>query len=358
MPASTQSFVAGLNKLFGENVVVSAEDLVIPRRYTSGSLALDVILGGGFPGNQWTELLGLESSGKTATLFKCIAANQRLDPAFATMWVAGEHFDSEQAVALGVDPARVDVVRTQSMEVAFEAMVRATASKQYDCVILDSYAALSTEDETEKGMDEFTVGSGAKMMNKFTRKAGAASLRAADGSERPFFGIIVNGWRDAVGQFSRFGTPKVSPGGKGKNYFYYCRLDLSRVEWITEKRPGLKDPVKVGQKIKFVTLKNKSSAPQQVATTDFYFRAAPFLGFKRGDIDVAKEYVTVGVALGVISKRGGWYYYGDQQWQGEARLLDAVRAEPELRAQIQKQVLDLASDPLALARTEQESSDE
>jgi recombination protein RecA len=358
MPESTKAFVASLNKLFGEGTVVSAEELVIPRRYTSGSLALDVILGGGFPGNLWTEILGMESSGKTFTLFRMVAANQRLDPAFATLWVAAEHFDSEQAEALGVDVTRVDVVRTQDMEIAFEAMVRATSSHEYDCVILDSYPALSTEDELEKGMDEFTVGSGAKRMNQFTRKAGAASRRNADGSDRPFFGIIVNQWRDKPGGFQKFAPARTSPGGKGKNYFFYCRLDLVRIEYLKEKRPGIADPVKVGQTIKYLTFKNKSAAPQQVATVDVYFRAAPFLGFKRGDIDMAKEYVEVGIALGVIGKRGGWYYFGSAKWNGEPKLKEAVRTDPDLRARLQAQVLELASDPKALAQREQEATDE
>lgn len=289
----------------------------------------------------------------TARVFCSIAANQALDPEFTTLWVAAEHFDSEQALALGVDPSRVDLVRTQSMEVAFEAMIRATDSRLYDCIVLDSYPALSADDEAEKGMDEFTVGSGAKLMNKFTRKGGAASLRNADGSERPFYGIIINQWRDQIGGFSKFGVPKITPGGKGKNYFFYCRIEVSRVEYLKEKRPGIKDEVKVGQTIKYVTVKNKSAAPQQVASVDFYFRGAPFKGFKRGETDIAKEYVDVGVSLHVIAKRGGWYYFAGQQWQGEERVKQAVREDLDLRKKLATAVLELASDPQALAKMEE-----
>jgi recombination protein RecA len=352
MPVATEPFIKDLNKLFGENVIISASEMVIPRRYTSGSLALDAILGGGFPGNQWTEIIGLESSGKTATVFKTVAVNQALDAEFTTLWVAAEHFDSEQAEALGVDLTRVDVVRTQSMEVAFEAMVRATSSKLYDCIILDSYPALSPDEEGEKGMDELTVGAGAKLMNKFTRKGGAASLRAADGTDRPFFGIIINQWRDVVGGFSKFGVPKITPGGKGKNYFFYTRIEVSRAEFLKEKRPGVTEPIKVGQRIKYLTVKNKSAAPQQVTTVDFYFRGAPFLGFKRGEFDTAKEYAEVGIALGVIIKKGGWYTFAGQQWQGEEKVKAAIRENGNLRKQLQHDVLELASDPHAIAKLE------
>lgn len=350
MPESTRAFTARLNKILGEEVIISAEDLVIPRRYTSGSLSLDVILGGGFPANQWTEIIGPESSGKTATLYKMIAANQALDPEFTVFWIAAEHFDSEQAEALGVDLSRVDVARTQAMEVAFQIMIEGADSKDYDCIILDSYPALVPGEEAEKGMDEFTTATGARLLNKFIRKAGAASQRKADGSDRPFFGVIINQWRDAIGVYSRFGVPKTTPGGKGKNYFYYCRVEVSRDDWLTEKRPGLKDPFKVGQTIKYKTIKNKSAAPQQVATVDFYFRGAPFLGFRRGEYDTAKEYVDTAIALGVIARAGAYYRFNDDQWQGQPALLAAVREDVELRALIQKFVLEMASDPRALDR--------
>jgi recombination protein RecA len=350
MPESTRAFTARLNKILGEEVLISAEDLVIPRRYTSGSLSLDVIMGGGFPANQWTEVIGPESSGKTATLYKMIAANQKLDPEFTTLWIAAEHFDSEQAEALGVDLSRVDVARTQAMEAAFQIMIEAADSHDYDCIILDSYPALVPGEEAEKGMDEFTTATGARLLNKFIRKAGSASQRKADGSDRPFFGIIINQWRDAIGVFSRFGVPKTTPGGKGKNYFYYCRLEVSRDDWITEKRPGIKDAVKVGQVIKYKTIKNKSAAPQQIATVDFYFVGAPFLGFKRGDYDVAKEYVDTAIAMNLIERAGAYYRFNGQQWQGKDGLLAAVREDVDLRAAIQKLVLELASDPRALDR--------
>lgn len=350
MSEGTRAFADKLNKILGDDIIIPAEDLAIPRRYTSGSLALDVVLGGGFPANQWTEIIGLESSGKTATVFKMIAANQRLDPEFTTLWVAAEHFDSEQAEALGVDLTRVDVARTQIMEAGFQIMIESADSRVFDCIVLDSYPAMVPSEEAEKGMDEFVTAAGARQVNKFIRKAGPASLRKADGTERPFVGVIINQWRDQIGGFSRFGTPKTSPGGKGKNYFFYTRIEVRRDEFITEKRPGVKEPVKVGQVIKWVTVKNKSAAPQQVATADFFFRGAPFLGFARGEYDVAKEFADTGILLGVIERAGSYYRFNGDQWQGKDPLLAAVREDLDLRAAIQEQVLLMASDPKALDR--------
>jgi recombination protein RecA len=341
---STADFAARLNKKLGGALVVPASELIIGRRFTSGSFAFDAALGGGYPANQWIEVIGPSSAGKTFTTFKCIAANQREDPNFTTLWVAGEHFDVDQADALGVDRSRVLVVQTQIMEHAMESMIDAVDSQEFDCVVLDSYPALVPSDEAEKGMDEFVVASGAKVLNKFIRKVGPASQRAIDGSDRPFFGIFINQWRDQIGGFSRFGTPKITPGGKGKDYFFYVRLELSRDgDYIMEKRPG-QGEVKVGQTTKLKTIKNKSAAPQQIAKTDLYFADAPSLGFARGDYDVAKEYVEIGTAMGLITRAGAYYRYAGQQWMGKDGLTSALRSDSLLQEALKRDVFSAANN--------------
>src|ERR1700722_3594723 len=271
-----RAFAAHMNNLLKEEIVVCADELVIPRRFTTGFLCLDVILGGGWPGNQWVELIGRESAGKTLVAFKTIAANQKLDPEFTTFWVAAEHYDSEQATAMGVDNSRVVVASTQLMETATQLMIEAVASKNFDCIVLDSYPALVPEEEDDKAMDEFTTATGARLLNKFIRKAGKASRRASNGTERPFIGIIINQFRDKIGSFQKFGIPQTTPGGNGKNYFFYARVELKRSTYVEEKRPGLDRAVRVGQVIQFETVKNKSAAPRQVTEAEVFFRGAPF----------------------------------------------------------------------------------
>lgn len=334
-----------LNKVYGEQTIINADALAVPSRFTSGSLALDVALGGGWPAGQWVEIVGKESSGKTAITLKTVAANQKLDPEFETIWVAAESYDVGQAEALGVDNSRVRVIPTQDMELAFELMLEGAKSRGADLIVLDSYPALIPSEEAEKAMDEFTTAVGARLMNKFTRKAGKATRRLPDGSERPLLGIIINQYRDKIGSFSRYGVPQTTPGGHGKNYFFYTRLEVARDVFITEKRPGIADQVNVGQTIKFRTLKNKSAAPQQTASVDFYFRGAPFLGFNRGDYDVAKEYFTMGVLFGIIKKGGAWYSYGSYKWQGKDKVLEDLRQDRGLQDIIAEEVLEAARNP-------------
>lgn len=337
------ALAAKVNKAAGEGAVVVASQMIVPTRFTTGSLSLDLALGGGLPGNQWTEIIGRESHGKTAIVLKTIAANQELNSEFTTLWIAGEHYDTDQATALGVDNERVIVVPTQEMEFAYETMLQFAESRSVDCIVLDSYPALIPNEEEAKSMDENVVAIGARLTGKFFRKAGKATRRSmTDDTDRPFIGLFINQMRDKIGGFSPVGIPQTSPGGNGKNYAFYVRLEVKRDEWIDEARPG-KGKVRVGQSIKVRTIKNKSAAPQQVATLDFYFRDAPVLGFYRGEYDVVKDMITMGVLYDVIVRRGAYFSIGDQRWQGKDAMLQAVREDLDIREYLTDAVIKAAS---------------
>lgn len=339
------SLAAELNKRLGEGSVVLASDMRVARRYTSGSLSLDVALGGGWPGNQWAEVLGQESHGKTAIVLKTIAANQAVDPDFSTLWIAAEHYDVDQAAALGVDNSRVVVVPTQEMEVAYETMLQYAKARAVDCVVLDSYPALIAKEEEDKSMDEAVMALGARLTGKFFRKAGSATRRSLVLEERPMLGFIINQYRDKIGAFSPHGTPKTSPGGNAKNYAFYSRVEVTRDEWIEEATPG-KGKTKVGQKIKIRTIKNKSAAPQQVAYVDFYFRDAAILGFSRGDYDMVKELVSMAVVYDVITRGGATFRFGEHKWTGKEPMFAAIRKDEVLSTEITSAVREIALDPL------------
>jgi recombination protein RecA len=277
--------LAQLNKKFGDGVVVLASDIrpdLIPR-ITSGSTTLDYVLGGGFPGNQWNELVGEPSHGKTALALKTIAANQRLNPDYTTVWVAAEQWVPEYALMCGVDMERVIVIETSIMEEAYQAVIQFAESKSVDAIVIDSLPALSPMPEMEKDMSEATVGRGALLTNKFFRVVGTAMKRSLVEDERPVLGLIINQYRMKIGVMH--GDPRTTPGGEGKNYAFFTRCEVRRDEWI-EIGSG-NNKTRVGQRIKVRTLKNKTAPPQRVAYFDFYFAEGG--NCSPGEFDFAKE---------------------------------------------------------------------
>jgi recombination protein RecA len=342
MNDEAKKIVAQLNKKFGNNVVVLASDIrgdLIPR-ITSGSTTLDYVLGGGFPGNQWNELIGEPSHGKTAVALKTIAANQEINPDHTTVWVAAEQWVPEYAEMCGVDTSRVIVIETSVMEEAYQSVIEFAESKSVDAIVIDSLPALSPAPEMEKDMSEMTVGKGALLTNKFFRVVGTAMKRSLIEDERPVLGLIINQYRMKIGVMH--GDPRTTPGGEGKNYAFFTRCEIRRDEWI-EVGSGT-SKVRIGQRIKVRTLKNKTAPPQRVAYFDFYFADGGVC--TRGDYDFAKEVASLAVVKDIVTRKGGWFYFGDRKWQGIESVIDSIREEITLKEELQKLVFETPDNPM------------
>jgi recombination protein RecA len=341
--------VAQLNKKLGANTVVAASDVVLNPRITSGSLTLDVVLGGGWAMNRWVELVGEASHGKTAIALKTIAANQAKNPDFTAVWIAAEDFDAKYAELCGVDTARVILVETNNMEDAYEAVIKFMESKSVDMVVIDSLPALVPGAEDEKEMDEFTVGRGALITNKFFRKVASATKRDLIESERPVLGMMINQYRMKIGVMH--GDPRTTPGGLGKDYAYSIRCEVKRDEWL-EVGTG-QEKRRVGQTIRVRTIKNKTYPPQQTAYMDFYFSDGGPID--AGSYDSGKEIVALSILNGIVDRRGGWMYYNDRKWQGAQALIDSLREEVDLKEELTAAVMDtLKSTPVLMLSPDEE----
>jgi len=341
--------VAQLNKKLGHNTVVAASEVVLTKRITTGSLTLDVVLGGGWPMNRWVELVGEASHGKTALALRTIAANQKANPDFTAVWIAAEDFDSKYAELCGVITERVILVETNSMEDAYEAVIKFMESKAVDMVVIDSLPALVPGAEDEKEMDEFTVGRGALITNKFFRKVASATKRDLIDSERPVLGMMINQYRMKIGVMH--GDPRTTPGGLGKDYAYSVRCEVKRDDWL-EVGTG-QEKRRVGQTIRVRTIKNKTYPPQQTAYLDFYF--ADGGPVNAGGYDSGKEIVALSILNGIVDRRGGWMYYNERKWQGAQALIDSLREEIDLREELTAAVMDtLKSTPVIMLSPDEE----
>jgi len=341
--AEALKVVANINKKVGAGTVVLASQVRLPERITTGSLTMDVVLGGGWPMNHWVELVGEASHGKTAIALRTIGANQQKNPDFTAVWIAAEAFDAQYAELCGVDTNRVILVETNSMEDAFDAVIQFMESKAVDMVVVDSLPALVPSAEDEKHMEEFTVGRGALITNKFFRKVASATKRDLVEAERPVLGIIINQYRMKIGVMH--GDPRTTPGGLGKDYAYSVRCEVKRDDWL-EVGTG-QDKRRVGQTIRVRTIKNKTFPPQQTAYLDFYF--ADGGPIDAGSYDTGKEIVALAILNDIVERRGGWMFYKDRKWQGAQALIDSLREEIDLSEEISAAVMDtLKSSPVLM----------
>jgi recombination protein RecA len=345
MDKRAKEIQAEVNKTLGPDTVVVGSDLRAPelQRITSGSLSLDVRLGGGFFVNRWHEIYGNESSGKTMLVLKTIAANQARDPNWFVYWIAAEDFDPDYAAMCGCDLSRFLVYDDNVSEPAFQTALEALESRAFDCVVFDSMPALVPETEDEKEVGESSMMRQAFLNGQFLRKSRRSMKRSPTVEDRPVTGFMINQWRERV---VKFGDPRITPGGRAKNYWFSSRLELVRDEWLEE---GLRKN-RVGQSVKALVFKNKSGKPQGVAVMDFYF--SDFQTLRAGDYDRAKEIVALGVEKGVIHKpeKGAWYSYDEERWHGLPALMKALRNDEALLQLISKDVMAAIRPPEAPVR--------
>lgn len=309
-----------INKEFGDGTVISGADLrdLVIKRLSSGSLSLDWMLGGGWVVNQFNEIIGDESSGKTALIMKTLAFAQRQDPKFFCLWVASETFNAVWAAELGVDLKRVELVESNVTEVAFATCLRFLENRACDLIVIDSLPALVPAEEDEAAIDKMQMGLQARLTGKFLRKAKAAGTRSLVDEDRPCTCLVVNQWRERIGVM--FGDPRTPTGGRHLRYHLFTRVEVKREEWLLD--PGKN---KVGITIKAHNIKNKSAPPQRLAVVDFYFSHHQHHG--PGDFDVAKEVLNMATMYGLMVRRGALYEWGGHQWRTKEGTLSGLRED-------------------------------
>lgn len=278
----------------------------------------------------------------TNLVFATFAANMRRDPDWTAVFVASESFNPNYAKMCGVDLDRLLVVNTHIMEEAYEATLQFVESQAVDGIAIDSLPMLVPGQEDEKAMDEMTVGRGALLTGKFFRKVGEASKRSLTEHERPCTLWVINQYRMKIGVMH--GDPRTTPGGEAKNYAYFTRVEVKRDEWLETGVGNSKE--RVGQVVRAKTIKNKSAPPQQEARYDIYF--ADGGPVPAGQIDYAKEIVTLAILFGLIKRAGAWYSYGNEgdplyhRWQGKDAIFASVHEEVDLYAALEREVLQVA----------------
>ncbi len=322
---------AEVDKKLGVGVLIRGSDaLTTVPRLSSGILSLDLSLGGGWATNNWNELVGVESSGKTAVCYQTIAHNQKVDPDFVAMFVAAEEFVPSYAKSFGVDTDRMWIVETNDMETVFELVVKAVENRTVDMVVIDSLPALVTTAEADRNLsDGVLVSPGAKIISTFFKKMGKALRRSlTNPDDRPCTPIMINQWRDQIGVM--FGDPRTTPGGKAKNYYFFVRLEVGRDEWIQEVKSDL--TTRIGQTIAARTIKNKTYRPQQRSQFDFYF--ADGAGFKKGEFDTVKDLINVALSLDLFDPNTRYKWKGENVGGSKDALTERLRQDVGLRKEI------------------------
>jgi len=308
----------GIQKRYGEGAIMRLgqashlEVAVIP----TGSLALDLALGvGGIPRGRVTEIFGPEGSGKTTLCQHIVAEAQALGGVAA--YIDMEHaLDPGYAAKCGVEVDELYISQPDTGEQALEIAEALVRSGAIDVVVIDSVAALVPRAEIEGEMGDSHPGLQARLMSQALRKLSGA-IKTSNTAM-----VFTNQLRQKIGVM--FGNPETTSGGMALKFYSSVRLDVRRIEAIKAGGEA------IGNRTRVKVTKNKVAPPFREAEFDIMYAEGIS---KEGDV------LDLGVALGLIEKRGSFFVYnGAQMAQGRENAKQVLRERPELCVEIENAI--------------------
>jgi len=296
----------------------------------TGSLALDLALGvGGIPRGRVIEIYGQESSGKTTLALHVIAEAQKRGGIAA--FVDAEHaVDPLYARNLGVDIDNLLISQPDTGEQALEIVDALVRSGAVDVVVLDSVAALVPKAEIEGEMGDSHVGLQARLMSQALRKIGGSASKTNTAA------IFINQIREKIGVM--FGNPETTPGGRALKFWASVRMEVRRVETLKSGQ----EPI--GNRVRVKIVKNKVAAPFKQAEFDVFFNRG--ISREGSVLDVAAE-------LGIVTKTGTWFNYGDVRLgQGRDNARKFLEENQSLCAELEERIRKEAGAEAAVTLAE------
>lgn len=319
--AGIEELVSTLQKKFGKEIVAGNTSQEVTF-ISSGSMGLDLALGGGYPLGRIVELRGYESSGKTTLALTACAGIQK-QTGKAIVYVDRENaIDMDYVEALGVDisPQKFILTQAGTAEECLEIIRESAKSDAVGGIVMDSVAAMFPRCYLEAEVGDAKMGVLARLMSAWLPGI------VGDLKRNNIIALFINQYREKIGVM--YGSPKTTPGGKSLGFYASQILDIAKSGVVGDKGEELAIHVKVRVE------KNKVAPPLRKAEFDIRFGEG---------VDRASEVLDLAVEYGVVDKKGSFFRYnGDLIGQGSERarafLVDNLELMQEIEAKVTEKI--------------------
>ncbi len=287
----------------------------------TGCVSLDLALGvGGVPRGRIIEIYGPEASGKTTLAQHIVAEIQKMGGTAA--FVDAEHaLDPEYAKKIGVNVDELLISQPDTGEQALEIVETLVRSNAIDAIVIDSVAALVPKAEIEGEMGDQHMGLQARLMSQALRKLAGIVSKSRTSV------IFINQTRMKIGVF--FGNPETTTGGTALKFYSSVRIEVRRAAQLKQGENS------IGSRVKVKIVKNKVAPPFKHLEFDILFSEG---------ISVSGDLLDKGSELGVITKSGNSYSYGETKLGvGRETARQALKANPKLMTEIRTKIFDNAN---------------
>lgn len=284
---------------------------------SSGSLSLDVALGGWYAKGRIVEIYWPESSGKTTLTLHAIAEIQKTGGTAA--FIDAEHaLDPSYAEKIWVNINELIISQPDYGEQALEIVDSLVRSWAVDVIVVDSVAALTPKAEIEWEMWDSHMWLQARLMSQALRKITWAI------SKSKCTVIFINQIRSKIGVM--FWNPETTTGWNALKFYASQRLEVRRKDKIES---GTGDDKEIsGNRTRVKVIKNKIAPP---------FKEAEFDVMYNEGISKIGEILDTGAEIGVIKKSWAFYSYGETKLgQGRENAKNFLRENNTLAKEIEE----------------------
>ncbi|MBD3156406.1 recombinase RecA [Candidatus Peregrinibacteria bacterium] len=287
----------------------------------TGSLSLDLALGGGVPRGRIVEIYGPESSGKTTLSLHILAEAQKKGGQAA--FIDAEHaMDPDYASRIGVDTSNLLVSQPDSGEQALEIVETLVRSNALDIIVVDSVAALTPRAEIEGDMGDAHMGLQARLMSQALRKLTSSISKSKTTV------IFINQIRMKIGVM--FGNPETTTGGNALKFYSSVRMEI-RSKGKIENGTGDNKEIS-GNRVRVKVVKNKVAPPFKTAEFDIMYNKG--ISFEGDLVDLSSKYE-------ITRKSGAYYNYKELKLgQGRENVKQFLMKNKKVAKEIEKAVRD------------------
>lgn len=299
---------------------------------SSGSLRLDIALGGGIPTGQVVELSGPEASGKTTLCLHMTAAAQKLGAPCA--WIDADcGLDLRYAAACGVDPDRLFVCSPKSGEQALDMAQTLVGSGALGVIVVDSLPALVPQAELD-----LPLGVWDSRRDGDPKRRPPSPTRPAPAAERALSNALLR-MRRLVQDHRIILVFTSLPQARMSAAYHGLEENLPRL--ALKLHAGLRLQLKPLERLR----KGDQQAGQRVQARVVKHRAAPAATrFSPVDLDImynegitrSGEIFDFGTDLLVITREGhGYFYQGYRLGDDRDQAVDWICRHPEIQDELE-----------------------
>ena len=282
------------------------------------SIGLNRALGGGLNTGATHLFWGTPSVGKTTMCFRILAEAQKLG--YRPIIIDSESsYNDEYAAKCGIDIKDIVVVQSTIVEEILKNIYEyLTHSTEKHIFLFDSLSNIIKEEFYDKP-------EGGKAMGLQSRSQGFLLQKLVNylHKERNIMLFVAHQTVDLSGMFA---VTKAKMG----NTVHHNMHNIVKLFLSMSKSEMERDDTNLITSQRATWTIEKTKQLPSIGTTGYYY-VLP----QEGKIDVDRELIDIAVSMEIIQRKGAWYSYEDQKWNG----LTAIEFTDKQRSEIGKAIL-------------------